>query len=700
MTSNVANILGLVRQLLSEHCTQHGIDDTHGVNHANAVLKHAQNALACASYTTHLDRNTLLAIQLAALLHDADDHKYFPGSPGSPGSPGGDAYPHAVRMMRSANVNESTIVQATRMINWVSCSKNGNDIPEDAKDHPELLIPRWADRLEAIGTIGIERCYDYTERTKRPFWVDTTPRPTNIHELWLEANDERFARYQAHGGKSASFIDHFYDKLLPLTKAFEKEGALVQNEYLEQEATRRLTPMIELCLAYGNTGRLPPNLSPNRPSSSPPQLPFPDRYAITFGETSILHVGGAELSSGRRSRGFSVKELQAIAARINRGNPPTQEAPSGEVVVHAEIVDLSVLLPETVRANNSAAVLVIRNGVHYMKGDANALYAEQKNIPYDRLYFDARRQKTLNKRARFNVVFGDVGQTASADYRSYTVHAFDQLPHLNILRDTLPTYLGEDARALNAEGNHYYADGSGIGFHGDAERKIVVCVSLGRSTTLRYHWRKPGGSDHESDVGPIDIQVNHGDIYVMSEKATGYDWRMTSKYRVVHAAGAAQYITRKITQKSTNASAIAAGGASVVGVRDDDGQTNGPTTASRRVKHRLAGHEVTMSKVVKKGGKREGQLCVQITGPRASTVNPVSGKRTFFVASMDDNAANTIACFIGCSVEEVRKTLIFPCVPRAAEGHNGRAVGCERLDDGLSALAAAGAVVDGSGLMV
>merc|ERR1712099_129604 len=86
---------------------------------------------------------------------------------------------------------------------------------------------------------------------------------------------------------------------------------------------------------------------------------------------------------------------------------------------------------------------------------------------------------------------------------------------------------------------HYYESQSGIGFHGDSERKIVVCLSLGRSSTLRYHWRMPGSSDHTHS--PVDIQLNHGDVYVMSEKATGFDWRLRSRVRLVHAAGSAKY---------------------------------------------------------------------------------------------------------------------------------------------------------------
>merc|ERR1712136_406820 len=93
--------------------------------------------------------------------------------------------------------------------------------------------------------------------------------------------------------------------------------------------------------------------------------------------------------------------------------------------------------------------------------------------------------------------------------------------------------LGPEVQGLNAEGNLYFEDASGIGFHGGGERKIVVCVSLGSPSVLRYHWRLPNSSEHTFE--PVDITVHHGDIYIMSEKAMGFDWRSRSRVRVVHA---------------------------------------------------------------------------------------------------------------------------------------------------------------------
>lgn len=250
---------------------------------------------------------------------------------------------------------------------------------------------------------------------------------------------------------------------------------------------------------------------------------FEPRYAITFGEVALLHVGGAEYGAVR-DEGFTVDELRAI-----------HEALPDE----SEIVMVSDALPADLRDANEAAVLVIRGGAEYLGVDPDKLLSEQDRIAYDQKYWDARRRKTLNKQARYNTVFGDQGQAHSDDYKTPTIQAFTSVPLLSEVRDSLSEVLGDKASGLNAEGNYYYQPSSGIGFHGDAERKIVICLSLGGASTLRYHWRLPGSSEHTMDS--VDLEVGHGDIYVMSEKATGHDWRKRSNVRVVHAAGSNKY---------------------------------------------------------------------------------------------------------------------------------------------------------------
>eukprot|EP00929_Paragymnodinium_shiwhaense_P106021 TRINITY_DN7110_c0_g1_i2.p1 TRINITY_DN7110_c0_g1~~TRINITY_DN7110_c0_g1_i2.p1 ORF type:complete len:302 (+),score=48.56 TRINITY_DN7110_c0_g1_i2:118-1023(+) len=271
---------------------------------------------------------------------------------------------------------------------------------------------------------------------------------------------------------------------------------------------------------------------------------YDTRYAITFGEVAILHVGAlTEIGQGIRERGFSTSELKELAAQLNDKH--------GENV--AEYISISDALPEaSLRESNEAGILVLRCrsvskddalSIPLTAASAHRLFDEQsQKVDYDDKFWDSRRSKTLNKRARQNIVFGEDEVTHSEDYRQSSVKAFKNVPLLNAVRALLGDVLGEKARNLNAEGNHYHHDKSGIGFHGDAERKIVVCLSLGKTSVLRYQWRMPGSSLHAHK--PVDVVVNHGDIYVMSEKATGYDWRLRSKVRVVHAAGDAAYIDK------------------------------------------------------------------------------------------------------------------------------------------------------------
>ena len=131
-----------------------------------------------------------------------------------------------------------------------------------------------------------------------------------------------------------------------------------------------------------------------------------NRYAITFGEVAILHVGGKEYGKGRLEHGFTTTELKKIAEENN----------------DTEYISISDKLPRKLRNGNDAGVLIFRSvskiainnknnkdkkfTLGLNKKEADKLYLEQETIEYDQKYWDNRRKKTLNKRARYNIVFG------------------------------------------------------------------------------------------------------------------------------------------------------------------------------------------------------------------------------------------------------------------------------------------------------
>ena len=65
----------------------------------------------------------------------------------------------------------------------------------------------------------------------------------------------------------------------------------------------------------------------------------------------------------------------------------------------------------------------------------------------------------------------------SDDYKQPSIKSFKNFPFLSKIRDYLVILLGDKAKDLNAEGNHYNHSKSGIGFL-VMQRKIVICLSL------------------------------------------------------------------------------------------------------------------------------------------------------------------------------------------------------------------------------
>jgi len=221
-------------QRLNVILTTHKVCPSHGIDHAVAVMNHAENALNHAVFT--VDERTKRCVLLAALLHDADDRKFFPNNTN---------YENLRNILETSPIDEIELI--IRMVSLVSSSKNGDSIPHDAVDNEWLLYPRYADRLEAIGLIGVERCYQYALTTQNPLYVSSTPCVTTEEEMWRVATPER---YQHYSGVSDSMIDHYYDKLIRASMF------PIKNEYFDKETELRRKPSIDFVLMFGKNKRI------------------------------------------------------------------------------------------------------------------------------------------------------------------------------------------------------------------------------------------------------------------------------------------------------------------------------------------------------------------------------------------------------------------------------------------------------------
>lgn len=191
--------------------------------------------------------------------------------------------------------------------------------------------------------------------------------------------------------------------------------------------------------------------------------------------------------------------------------------------------DLNDILDE--EKGEDAYILIAKNGVSLFV-DPNDLLTEQKSLEKDKKALMYGR--VVNKKARHNLCFADFDQEPDYQQGKGRVYSFSKLPFLNRVREALPNIVGDDCvRRMPCEGNYYYdTKKTYIGFHGDTEREIVMAVRLGADFNLYYQWFKQG-----KEVGRLlKINLSHGDMYFMSEKAVGTDWKSKNKLTLRHAA--------------------------------------------------------------------------------------------------------------------------------------------------------------------
>mmetsp|Transcript_14476 Transcript_14476/g.38488 ORF Transcript_14476/g.38488 Transcript_14476/m.38488 type:complete len:189 (+) Transcript_14476:2-568(+) len=171
-------------------------------------------------------------------------------------------------------------------------------------------------------------------------------------------------------------------------------------------------------------------------------------------------------------------------------------------------------------------------------------------MPIDKKAYAAKYKKhngVFDKKNRYNNLLGDEDLAADYANKKGSVADCSKYPVTSKLRAVLTTLLC--AASLYGETNHYYdVSGTGIGWHGDRERKIVEGVRLGPGANgmpLKFMWFRD--STPVGDEGRITI-LNAGDVYFMSEKAVGTDWLTKKNLTLRHAAGADVYSTvQKLT---------------------------------------------------------------------------------------------------------------------------------------------------------
>ncbi|WP_412559683.1 HD domain-containing protein [Winogradskyella sp. MIT101101] len=136
----------------------------------------------------------LTLVSLAALLHDIADPKFNDGDETI-------GPKKASKFLLEQNVDSEIIEHVTKIIENMSF-KNSFDL-NTSFTSKEMEVVQDADRLDAIGAVGIARCFNYGGFKNRPLYDPEIKPNLNMTKTEYKAT-------------KAPTINHFYEKLLLL----------------------------------------------------------------------------------------------------------------------------------------------------------------------------------------------------------------------------------------------------------------------------------------------------------------------------------------------------------------------------------------------------------------------------------------------------------------------------------------------------
>lgn len=162
-------------------------------------------------------------VELGALLHDIEDWKFNGGDE--------DAGPRAARAwLESQGASKELIIHIMEIIRDLSY-KGGDSV---AMKTLEGMIVQDADRLDAVGAVGIARCFAFGGAFGNEIYNPDIPPRLKISG----------AQYKDRTAKSTT-VNHFYEKLFLLKDLYNTDEAkkigLARHEYMKQFMEQLLT---------------------------------------------------------------------------------------------------------------------------------------------------------------------------------------------------------------------------------------------------------------------------------------------------------------------------------------------------------------------------------------------------------------------------------------------------------------------------
>lgn len=180
---------------------------------------HIYRVWQTAKSISKIEKADLFIVELGALLHDIADWKFNSGDLTAGGK-------EAEKILLLFNIDQNTIQRVKDIIDQVSFKGDAIETPMSSI---EGKIVQDADRLDAIGAIGIARTFAYGGNKGRPMYSPNIKPQLN-------------QTFESYKNSTAPTINHFYEKLLLLKdrmntqtgKSMAEQRHLFMETYLKQ----------------------------------------------------------------------------------------------------------------------------------------------------------------------------------------------------------------------------------------------------------------------------------------------------------------------------------------------------------------------------------------------------------------------------------------------------------------------------------
>lgn len=172
---------------------------------------HVERVCNMSKYLAQKESADMFIVEMTALLHDIDDWKFS------------DVYNTTVteEILKSVEVSEE---DSNRILNIIKTMSYKGGVVDSTQNTIEGMVVQDADRLDALGAIGIARAFAYGGSKNRSMY-DPSIKPIDFKSLDEVKNKDNHT------------INHFYEKLFKLKDLMNtntaKEIAKKRHKYME-----------------------------------------------------------------------------------------------------------------------------------------------------------------------------------------------------------------------------------------------------------------------------------------------------------------------------------------------------------------------------------------------------------------------------------------------------------------------------------